>query len=201
MKIKSKERKTILLKESGIFEVEDDTCLTCVVVLLGSDKEMEVQINLGEHSICKFICFFVGAGDDDMKLSVTLVHSKSHSVGEILVKGVLTGSAKCSVKGLIKMDKHIRVSSGFFSQRTLLLSEKALVKSLPHLEIASCNVQVKHEVAISYLDKEQLFYLMSRGIKEKEASKLIVEGLFSKEQKLLNSDLQKKLTARLQSVI
>ncbi len=201
MKIKSNESKTVFLSESAIFEVADRACLTCVAVLSGSDKEMEVQISLGERSVYKFICIFVGAGDDDIKLSVTSIHLKSHSTSEIIVKGVLAGTAKCLVKGLIRMDKFVTASSGLFSQRTLLLSERASAKSLPYLEIASYNVQVKHQVAISYIDKEQLFYLMSRGIKEKEASRLIAEGLFAKEQKLLSPDLQEKLTAKLQSVI
>lgn len=201
MEISNNQKKIVFVKKSGTFKVAKGGELICVALFLGGRKKIDIQIELGEHSLYKFVCIFVGADDDQIKISVAVTHLKSNSIGETLFRGVLTDSAKCAVSGLIKMNKYIKHSSGLFSQKTLLLSEKAAVKSLPHLEISSQNIQAKHEVTVSRLDEEQLFYLMSRGIEKSEASKLIVKGLFSKEQKLLTPDMQKELQTKLQAII
>lgn len=201
MKVSNNKKQTVFVRQSETFNVESGHELICVALFLGGNKKIDIQIKLGEHSLYKFVCIFVGTNDDQMKISVTAIHLKNNSIGEILFRGVLAGSATCEVFGLIKMNKYIKNASGLFSQKTLLLSEKAAVKSLPHLEILSQNIQAKHEVAISRLDEEQLFYLTSRGIKKSEASKMIIKGMFSKEQILLPPNLQRDLQTRLQTLI
>lgn len=201
IKIKSSQQKTIFLDKSESFEIEDDANLVCIVVILGGRRKMHFQLSLGERSVYKFFCIFLGSGKDNIRISIVATYHKNNSRGEIFVKGVLSDFAKCQVFGLINMKKRIVNSAGFFNQRTILLSEKASAESLPSLEIASNNVEVKHGVVISQLDKDELFYLMSRGITAKKASKMIVEGLFSAEQKLLSPYLRKKFDKQLEAMI
>ena len=62
------------------------------------------------------------------------------------------------------------------SCKSLLLSNKARVNSKPELEILADDVKCSHGVTIGNLSLEQLFYLRSRGIPEKEARKLLVNS-------------------------
>jgi Fe-S cluster assembly protein SufD len=57
-----------------------------------------------------------------------------------------------------------------------LLSEAAHAESIPGLEINADDVRCSHAVTLSSVDEEQLFFLRSRGISEKEAQDLIVSG-------------------------
>jgi len=60
----------------------------------------------------------------------------------------------------------------------LVLSEKARADSIPGLEILTDDVRCTHGATVGKIDKDLTFYLQSRGIPEKEAEKLIVEGFF-----------------------
>ena len=62
------------------------------------------------------------------------------------------------------------------SCKSLLLSNKARVNSKPELEILADDVKCSHGVTVGNLSIEQLFYLRSRGIPEKEARKLLVNS-------------------------
>jgi Fe-S cluster assembly scaffold protein SufB len=58
----------------------------------------------------------------------------------------------------------------------LLLDKNAHAESIPGLEIIADDVRCSHGVTISDIDQEQLFYLKSRGIDEKNGKQLIIDG-------------------------
>src|SRR5690606_8941934 len=64
------------------------------------------------------------------------------------------------------------------TNRNLLLSSDARADSLPNLEIAANDVRCSHAATVGQLDQEELFYLRSRGIPEKEAIRLVILGFF-----------------------
>jgi Fe-S cluster assembly protein SufB len=58
----------------------------------------------------------------------------------------------------------------------LILDERSRSDTYPYIEIESNDVSIEHEARVSKISEEQLFYLMSRGLNEKEASMMIVNG-------------------------
>jgi Fe-S cluster assembly protein SufB len=58
----------------------------------------------------------------------------------------------------------------------LLMDEESRSDTYPTMEINEKNVSVGHEATVSKVGEEQMFYLMSRGIKEQEAQSMIVNG-------------------------
>ena len=58
----------------------------------------------------------------------------------------------------------------------LLLDEESRSDTYPYIEIDEDDVQVGHEASVSKIGEEQLFYLMSRGLSQDEASAMIVAG-------------------------
>jgi Fe-S cluster assembly scaffold protein SufB len=70
----------------------------------------------------------------------------------------------------------------------LVLDDKSSIKALPIMKISNNKIKASHSVNIGSINKEQLFYLTSRGIKTSEAIKLIINNMFAKvDQKLYNS--------------
>jgi len=57
-----------------------------------------------------------------------------------------------------------------------MLDDKSRAITLPAMDISENDVEVSHEAAVGKIQEEQLFYLMSRGLSEKEAVKMIVSG-------------------------
>jgi Fe-S cluster assembly protein SufD len=69
-------------------------------------------------------------------------------------------------------------TDGYQANRNLLLSDAARADSIPGLKIAADDVRCSHGATVGKIDREPLFYLLSRGIPEADAERLLVEGFF-----------------------
>ena len=74
------------------------------------------------------------------------------------------------------MSEGISGADGYQLSNTLLLDPSAHAESIPGLEISTDDVKCSHGVTMSSVDKDQLFYLQTRGIGESDGKKLIVDG-------------------------
>ena len=91
---------------------------------------------------------------------------------------MLTDSSKGLSRGLVRIGKNAAGSNGYEKQDALLLSDKAEADAIPNLEIHNNEVKCSHGSTVGQIDAEKMFYLMSRGLNEKEAKLKIVEGYF-----------------------
>ena len=80
---------------------------------------------------------------------------------------------------MIKVDPGAQQTDAFQECRNLLLSKRAHVDAIPGLEILANDVRCTHAAAIAQIDKEQLFYLRSRGLPEPQAQRLVIEGFMA----------------------
>ena len=103
-------------------------------------------------------------------------HSASNTTSTLLFKGVLDNAAYTLWKGNIIVSEGVRGADGYQLSNTLLLDPAAHAESIPGLEISTDDVKCSHGVTMSSVDKDQLFYLQTRGIGESDGKKLIVEG-------------------------
>ena len=81
-------------------------------------------------------------------------------------------------QGMIYVAPGAQKTDGYQANRNLILSPDARADSIPGLEILADDVRCTHGATVGKLEQEPLFYLKSRGIPEKEAERLIVEGFF-----------------------
>jgi len=105
-------------------------------------------------------------------------HLSSQTTSDLLFKTALFDQSKAIFSGLIQIAKDAQRSDAYQANRNLLLSPNAKVDTLPKLEILANDVRCTHGATVGPIDPEQFFYLTSRGIPEKEAQFLIVEGFF-----------------------
>ena len=106
-------------------------------------------------------------------------HFASHTKSDLLFKGVLGKYAFSSWKGNILVSKNTIGTNGYQSNKNLIIDPSAKAESMPGLEILTDDVRCSHGVTMSNIDKEQMFYLQSRGINQKDAKKIIIEGFLS----------------------
>ncbi|MFQ5474835.1 MAG: Fe-S cluster assembly protein SufD [Candidatus Nanoarchaeia archaeon] len=134
-------------------------------------------------------------GSDDRKLDLfgKVIHEAPHTDSDMLVRGICTGKAKTIFRGLIKIDRNAHDCSGFQREDALLLSETAEVDAVPMLEINNDDVQCSHGTSVGQVDKEKLFYLMSRGLSHDEAEHMITEGFFQPLLKKLDDNLAEEV--------
>jgi|SRR3989344_877696 len=109
-------------------------------------------------------------------LSSSVFHNSKYTNSDMLTKGILYGRSKIIYNGLIKIEENASNSNGYQKQEALLLSPLAEINPIPSLEIDNNNIKCKHSTSVSQIDKDKLFYLISRGISEEQSTKLIVNG-------------------------
>jgi Fe-S cluster assembly protein SufD len=97
-----------------------------------------------------------------------------------LFKGVLNGSSKSSFEGKIYVRQAAQKTEAFQLNHNMVLSDKASAQSKPNLEIFADDVKASHGATVGQLDKEQLFYMKTRGFPDAEAKNLLIYG-FCKE--------------------
>ncbi len=106
-------------------------------------------------------------------------HLAPHTTSDLLFKTALEDSSRSVWQGMIYVAPGAQKTDGYQANRNLLLSKQARADSIPGLEILADDVRCTHGATAGKVDPEQLFYLRSRGIPQKEAERLIVEGFFT----------------------
>jgi Fe-S cluster assembly protein SufB len=105
-----------------------------------------------------------------------LVHCAPNTTGQIISKSISKNGGRSSYRGLAKVEKGATNSKCNVVCDALILDEISRSDTYPYIEIAEQDVSVGHEASVSRIGEEQLFYLMSRGLTEAEASTMIVNG-------------------------
>ena len=106
-------------------------------------------------------------------------HLAEHCTSDLLIKGCLKDRASSVYQGLIQVAEGAQRTDAYQANRNLLLSETARADSIPGLEILANDVRCTHGATIGNVDPEQMYYLMTRGLRSSEAQRLIVEGFFA----------------------
>ena len=159
------------------------------IQLGGAQSRIESKgIISGEGS--SFNNFSISLGQNEQLFDQRTVqhHIHPNSKSNLLFKNALLGNSKSIFSGLIKVDQKAKNTDAYQTNRNLLLSEHAEADSLPGLEILANEVKCSHGATTSKIDKQELFYLQSRGIPTKIAEKLIVMGFFDEVVREANTD-------------
>jgi Fe-S cluster assembly protein SufD len=105
-------------------------------------------------------------------------HIAPNTTSDFAFKGALRDEASTVWRGMIRVEKDAQKTNAYQENRNLLLSKSAHADSIPGLEILANDVRCTHGATLGQVDREQLFYLMARGLSRAEAERLIVRGFF-----------------------
>jgi Fe-S cluster assembly protein SufD len=103
-------------------------------------------------------------------------HAAPDTTSDLAFRGILGERSNAVWRGMIKVDPGAQRTDAFQESRNLLLSKRAHADAIPGLEILANDVRCTHAAAIAQIDKEQLFYLSSHGLREADAKRLVIEG-------------------------
>ncbi|MGW3956221.1 Fe-S cluster assembly protein SufD [Streptomyces sp. NPDC004752] len=144
--------------------------------------------------------YFTDAGQhQEHRLLVT--HNTPHCKSNVAYKGALQGDDAHAVWiGDVLIEAKAEGTDTYEMNRNLVLTDGARVDSVPNLEIETGEiVGAGHASATGRFDDEQLFYLMARGIPEREARRLVVRGFFAElVQQIGVADIEERLLAKIE---
>lgn len=149
-----------------------------------------VDANLGSKVTMKYpSCYLMGPGARGEILSMAfagpgqqqdaggkVIHFAPHTSSKITSKSISRGGGRSSYRGLLK------VYPGAFDVKSnvvcdaLLLDPQSRSDTYPSIEVDEQDVTIGHEATVSKVGEEQLFYLMSRGLTQEEATTMVVSG-------------------------
>jgi Fe-S cluster assembly protein SufB len=104
------------------------------------------------------------------------VHVAPNTTSVITSKSISKNGGRAGYRGLLQVDKNALGSKSKVVCDALILDDESRSDTYPYIKIDADNVDIGHEATVSKIGEEQLFYLMSRGLTEAEASAMIVSG-------------------------
>jgi len=112
----------------------------------------------------------------NVQSNLTIIHDAVRTKSRVNTRGIVGKNQNAVSHAKVVIPKHGQLSDTFVSQHFLLLDESAQAEAIPSLEIEADDVKASHAATISPLDPEKIFYMTSKGLSEKEARKLIIQG-------------------------
>jgi Fe-S cluster assembly protein SufD len=117
-------------------------------------------------------------GDQHLDYDTFQEHAAPSTESDFAFKGALRERATAVWRGMIRVEENAQKTNAYQENRNLLLSNEAHADSIPGLEIMANDVRCTHGATLGRIDREELFYLMARGLSRAEAERLIVRGFF-----------------------
>jgi Fe-S cluster assembly protein SufB len=149
-----------------------------------------VDGNLGSKRTMKYpSVYLMGEGAHGEVLSIAfagkgqqqdtggkIIHVASNTTSVITSKSISKDGGTASYRGLLKVAEGLTGVRSRVVCDALILDPHSSSNTFPYMEIDSDDVSIEHEARVSRISEDQLFYLMSRGLGEQEASMMIVNG-------------------------
>jgi len=149
-----------------------------------------VDANLGSRVTMKYpSCYLMEPGAHGEMLSMAfagpgqtqdagskMIHFAPNTTSKIVSKSISKGGGRTSYRGLLKVHKGATGARSNASCDALLLDPQSRSDTYPYIEIDEDDVTIGHEASVSKVGEEQLFYLMSRGLSQEEATTMVVSG-------------------------
>jgi Fe-S cluster assembly protein SufB len=104
------------------------------------------------------------------------VHVAPNTTSVITSKSISKNGGRSSYRGLLEVAKGAHGAKSKVVCDALILDEESRTDTYPYIRIDENEVDIGHEATVSKIGEEQLFYLMSRGLSEAEATAMIVSG-------------------------
>ena len=134
---------------------------------------------VGDNSEGRVKMVVVGRGKQKQNFTTQVIHWGKQTEGHILKHGVMKDEASSIFNGIGKIEFGATKANAVQESRVLMLSEKARGDANPILLIDEDDVTAGHAASVGRVDPLQLYYLMSRGISQHEAERLVIHGFLA----------------------
>jgi Fe-S cluster assembly protein SufD len=160
--------------------VERDAELDWVSGGFGSKKgKVRIQNDLaGPGATSRVTGAYFTDGEQHLDYDTFQEHIAPNTTSDFAFKGALRDHSTAVWRGMIRVEPDAQKTNAYQENRNLMLSPTTHAVPIPGLEIMANDVRCTHGATVGRVDREQLFYLMARGLSRSEAERLIVRGFF-----------------------
>ena len=166
-------------------------------------NKTEIEINLNkDKSSCSIQSALYLSLDEHQEIKTRINHNSPHCESYQKIKNVLNDSSKGVYQGKIFVKDVAQKTNAYQISRAMLLDDHAEFNAKPELEIYADDVRCSHGSTSGSIDEDSIHYLMTRGIPEKDAVKLLIKGFLSEVlDSIINIELKAFLENNLEKKI
>ncbi len=189
------------MKQIDVVVKKNEEKILPFVWIDGDEPEISVNARLvGEGANLQLVGIFLGTSTSSVIFNTHVSHEALRTKSFTNIRGVFLDRAAFNNDGMVYIQKGAKGADGYFASKILLFDD-AKGRSVPSLEIDENEIKAGHASTVGRPDAEQLFYLRSRGLSEKEAEKLIISGFYEPILVKLPKDQQASVRQHLQKIL
>ena len=174
-KLENTHTKNTNLSTLLVEQKESSNVLANIITLHNGVTRNTIEIDLnGEHCETQLYGMVLSDKNQQVDNFTTVRHNKPNCHSTEIFKYVLDDQSLCGFTGQLFVAKDAQKTQAFQTNKNLLLSKEARMRTKPQLEIYADDVKCSHGATVGQLNEEALFYLRSRGISAKEARLLLM---------------------------
>jgi len=143
--------------------------------LTRSDVESELN---GDSAETKIVGAFFGHEDQHFDVNARVWHHGENTTADLVTRGVLDDHARSVYEGVQDVGTDAWNTSSYQRENTLMLSDESEADASPKLIIHNHDTEASHSATVGQVDREDLFYMISRSIDPMRARNMLVEGFF-----------------------
>ncbi len=152
-------------------------------------NKIDIECDLNEKNCdCNIQSALFLNKDEHQEIKTRINHLAENCKSYQKIKSVLNSESKGVYQGKIFVKDIAQKTNAYQLSKALLLNEKSEFDSKPELEIYADDVKCSHGSTSGNLDEDSLYYLMTRGLNRKEATKLLVKGFLADVAEVIKSD-------------
>ncbi|MFT8872495.1 MAG: Fe-S cluster assembly protein SufB [Sporolactobacillus sp.] len=138
----------------------------------------------GEGARGNTLTIAIGSSGQNQDSGAKMIHLAPNTSSTIVSKSIAKDGGNVTYRGKVHFAPNAHNSRSHIECDTLIMDAKSTSDTIPYNEVLNKDISMEHEAKVSKISEEQLFYLMSRGLTEQEATEMIVMGFiepFTKE--------------------
>lgn len=139
------------------------------------DAKMHVELQ-GQGAEVNMRAVAVSSDENKQNIDVLIIHQAPNTIGNMTNIGIANKKGKIVLNGVEKIEKGMKQANAFQTLKGIITSDQAIVEVNPILLIDEFDVKAGHGATIGKIEEDQLYYLMSRGLNQRESEKLIING-------------------------
>ncbi len=159
-----------IVEKNGLLEWVNGNMGSCVTMLYPS------SLLIGENAKSDYLGIAFSGEDQNQDTGSKMYHLAPNTKSTITAKSISKDGGVSSYRGHIKIGKNAEGSKTSVQCDALLMDDSSVSNTYPYMKVDTEKVDVAHEATVGKISAEQIFYLMSRGLTEEEAKKMIVSG-------------------------
>jgi Fe-S cluster assembly protein SufD len=161
-----------------VVNAESSAVVSLIIIGAQAEKNVwDIVINCnGQDTHVSVSIGYVLNNHQSLQLTTQQTHNAIGCVSSIVSKGVLFDMTKVDFSGLITIDESGRYAQATLHNKNILASDAAIVRARPQLEITAHEVSCTHGAASGSLDEQDLYYVQSRGLDQRSARALLIQG-------------------------